>query len=110
MGPVFANNVGADDTIVYGGLTGAPLSLSSSFTGPAGQPKAFDIFINPTTPFFTIQQPAIYCSMFATSVEVFRPNLMLCLLPFPIAVARARSLFGLMAFPYLAQISLTPSL
>ena len=52
LSTTFANNVGADDTIVYGGATGAALSLSSSFTGPAGGPKDFDIIINLTTPFF----------------------------------------------------------
>ena len=41
-------NVGADDKVVYAG----PLGISSSFTGPAGGPKAFDIIINLTTPFF----------------------------------------------------------
>jgi len=51
LSTTFANNVGADDTIVYGGVTGAPLSLSSSFTGPVGGPEAFDIIINLATPF-----------------------------------------------------------
>jgi hypothetical protein len=44
----YAANVGANDTVVYGP---APLSLSSSFTGPPGGPKNFDIVINLTTPF-----------------------------------------------------------
>ena len=44
----FANNVGADDKVVYG--LGS-LSLSSAFTGPANGPKDFDIVINLTTPF-----------------------------------------------------------
>jgi hypothetical protein len=48
----FALNRGADATIVYGGATGAPLTLSSAFTGPDGGPKAFDIVINLSTPFF----------------------------------------------------------
>ena len=52
LGTTFASNVGANDTIVYGGATGAALSLSSAYTGPAGGPKAFDIIINLTTPFF----------------------------------------------------------
>jgi hypothetical protein len=52
LSATFASNVGANDTIVYGGATGASLSLSSSFTGPAGGPKDFDIIINLTTPFF----------------------------------------------------------
>jgi hypothetical protein len=47
----FATNVGADNTTVYGDADGEPLSLSSSFTGPAGGPKDFDIIINLTTPF-----------------------------------------------------------
>jgi hypothetical protein len=44
----FASNVGADDKVVYTGVLG----LSTSFTGPAGGPKAFDIIINLTAPFF----------------------------------------------------------
>jgi hypothetical protein len=52
----FATNTGADDTIVFGGATGAPLTLSSAFTGPASGPKDFDIVINLTTPF--IYNPA----------------------------------------------------
>lgn len=52
LSTTFANNVGADDTIVYGGVTGAALPLSSSFTGPARGPKDFDIIIYLTTPFF----------------------------------------------------------
>lgn len=51
LSTTFADNVGANDTIVYGGATGAALSLSSSFTGPVGGPKDFDIIINLTTPF-----------------------------------------------------------
>src|SRR6266567_4762357 len=47
LSTTFANNVGADDTTVFSG----PLSLSSSFTGPAGGPKAFDITINLMIPF-----------------------------------------------------------
>jgi hypothetical protein len=39
--------LGADNTIVFSGA----LSLSSSFTGPPGGPKNFDIIINLTTPF-----------------------------------------------------------
>jgi hypothetical protein len=42
------NNVGADDQVVYAGSLG----ISTSFTGPAGGPKAFDIITNLTTPFF----------------------------------------------------------
>jgi hypothetical protein len=46
---IFADNVGLDDTIVFGQ---GPLSLSSSATGPAGGPKDFDITIVLTTAFF----------------------------------------------------------
>ena len=52
LSTVFASNVGGNNTVVFGGLTGAPLALSSSFTGPAGGPKNFDIVINLTTAFF----------------------------------------------------------
>lgn len=45
----FANNVGVDDITVFGP---GPLTLSSSFTGPAGGPKNFDIIITLTTPFY----------------------------------------------------------
>jgi hypothetical protein len=51
LSATFASNVGADNTIVYGGASGAPLSLSSAFTGPVAGPKDFDILINLTTPF-----------------------------------------------------------
>jgi hypothetical protein len=44
----FAKNVGANDTTVFNGS----LTLSSIFTGPAGGPKNFDIFIPLTTPFY----------------------------------------------------------
>jgi hypothetical protein len=44
---VFANNEGADKTLVHSGS----LSLSSADIGPAGGPKAFDITINLTTSF-----------------------------------------------------------
>jgi hypothetical protein len=47
LSPTFANNEGADKTLVHSGS----LSLSSADTGPAGGPKAFDIVINLTTPF-----------------------------------------------------------
>lgn len=49
---MFANNVGADDTVVRSGA----ITLSSAFTGPAGGPKDFDILIPLTTPF--IYNPA----------------------------------------------------
>jgi hypothetical protein len=48
MSSTFANNVGADDTVVFGP---GPLSLSSADSGPPSGPKAFDIVINLTTPF-----------------------------------------------------------
>jgi hypothetical protein len=44
----FANNVGANDTTVFSG----PLTLISTFTGPAGGPKNFDVLIPLTTPFY----------------------------------------------------------
>jgi hypothetical protein len=47
LSPIFANNEGADKTLVHSGS----LALSSADTGPAGGPKAFDIVINLTTPF-----------------------------------------------------------
>ncbi|HVX85438.1 MAG TPA: hypothetical protein VH253_11705 [Phycisphaerae bacterium] len=43
----FADNVGADDAIVYSGA----LPLSSANTGPAGGPLDFDIMIHLTTPY-----------------------------------------------------------
>jgi hypothetical protein len=43
----FADNVGADDTVVFSGA----LPLSSAFTGPAAGPKNFDIVIALQTPF-----------------------------------------------------------
>ena len=52
LSATYAINVGGNDVVVYGGATGAPLTLSSSFTGPAGGPKDFDIIITLTTPFF----------------------------------------------------------
>jgi hypothetical protein len=44
----FADNVGSDDTIV---VNRSSLTLSSSFTGPAGGPKDFDIHVDLDTPF-----------------------------------------------------------
>ena len=44
----FAENVGADDTVVFNGA----LPLSSAVTGPDGGPKAFDIVITLQTPFW----------------------------------------------------------
>jgi len=49
LSSTFADNVGADDTIVF--ARGA-LTLSSAFTGPPDGPKDFDIIITLTTPFF----------------------------------------------------------
>jgi hypothetical protein len=51
LSTTFASNVGLDDTIVYGGPAGAPLTLSSAATGPPSGPKDLDIVINLTTPF-----------------------------------------------------------
>jgi hypothetical protein len=48
MSTTFANNVGADDTVVFGP---APLTLSSSI-GPAAGPKPFGIVIALATPFY----------------------------------------------------------
>lgn len=48
LSTTFANNVGADDTIVFG--TGT-LAISSTRSGPAAGPQPFDIFINFGTPF-----------------------------------------------------------
>jgi hypothetical protein len=48
LSTTYANNVGADDTVVY---ARGSLSLSSADTGPAGGPKTFDIVINLTTSF-----------------------------------------------------------
>src|SRR5262249_40728325 len=47
LSAIFANNIGADDTVVYSGA----LPLSSAATGPAAGPKDFDIAIILTTPF-----------------------------------------------------------
>lgn len=43
----FANNLGANDAVVFSGA----LSLSSAYTGPAAGPKDFDIAIHLQTPF-----------------------------------------------------------
>jgi hypothetical protein len=43
----FADNIGADETLVYSG----PLTLTTASTGPAGGPKDFDLIINLQTPF-----------------------------------------------------------
>jgi hypothetical protein len=44
----FAENVGADDTVVFNGA----LPLASAFSGPEGGPKAFDIVVTLQTPFW----------------------------------------------------------
>jgi len=48
LSTTFANNVGGNVTSVFSGA----LPMSSSFTGPAGGPKQFDISITLTTLFF----------------------------------------------------------
>jgi hypothetical protein len=53
LSATFANNVGADDQVVYSGA----LSLSSAFTGPFAGPKDFDIIIHLMTPF--LYDPAL---------------------------------------------------
>ena len=47
LNPTFAVNVGANNQTVFSGA----LALSSSYTGPAGGPKDFDIVINLSNPF-----------------------------------------------------------
>ena len=47
LSSTFANNVGADDTIVFGGS----LQISSASTGPPGGPRDFDIIIPLTNSF-----------------------------------------------------------
>jgi hypothetical protein len=49
LSTTFANNVGANDTVVF---ARGPLTLHSAFTGPPNGPKDFDIVITLTTPFF----------------------------------------------------------
>lgn len=44
---IFTSNTGVDETVVYSGT----LTLSSSFTGPVGGPKDFDIVIPLQNPF-----------------------------------------------------------
>lgn len=51
----FADNVGADDAVVFGDASGSYAALSWSkvaTTGPAAGPKVFDIPVHLTTPFF----------------------------------------------------------
>ena len=48
LSTTFADNVGANDTVVF---PRGPLALSSSNSGPAAGPKAFDIVVNLSTPF-----------------------------------------------------------
>lgn len=47
LSTTFANNVGADDTVVYSG----ELKISTAMTRAAGMPYDFDIVINLTTPY-----------------------------------------------------------
>ena len=47
LSPIYASNVGPDETVVFNGS----LNMSSQFTGPANGPKAFDMVIPLTTPF-----------------------------------------------------------
>jgi hypothetical protein len=47
LSEIFADNIGADETVVFSGA----LLLSSAFTGSATGPKDFDISINLQTPF-----------------------------------------------------------
>ena len=47
LSATFLDNIGTDETVVFSG----PLFLSSAFTGPATEPKDFDISINLQTPF-----------------------------------------------------------
>lgn len=47
LSTTYADNIGADNTVVHSG----PLALSSNFTGPVGGPMDFDIIIPFTTPF-----------------------------------------------------------
>jgi hypothetical protein len=54
LSTTFADNVGADDTVVF---TRGQLTLSSAFTGPPDGPKDFDIIITLTTPF--LYNPAL---------------------------------------------------
>jgi hypothetical protein len=46
LSAIFAENVGANDTVVFSGA----LPLSSAFTGPAEGPKDFDIVMELQTP------------------------------------------------------------
>jgi len=47
LSATFADNVGADDEVVFNGS----VDVSSAFTGPSGGPKDFDIVIQLSTPF-----------------------------------------------------------
>jgi hypothetical protein len=47
LSPVYSNNIGADARTVFSGA----LSVSSTFSGPAEGPKAFDIVVPLQTPF-----------------------------------------------------------
>jgi len=54
LSSIYANNVGADDTVVF---ARGPLTLSSAFTGPPDGPKDFDIIITLSHPF--LYNPAL---------------------------------------------------
>lgn len=57
LNPVFANNVGSNNTVVYSG----PLTLSSSFTGPPGGPKNFDMLLLCNLPLYMILPKEVCC-------------------------------------------------
>jgi hypothetical protein len=45
IGQNYVNNAGSDDTTVLNTALDGPVTISSAFTGPAGGPKDFDIYI-----------------------------------------------------------------
>jgi hypothetical protein len=47
LSPTFANNVGANPTLVFSG----PVNLTTANAGPVGGPRNFDVVFNLTTPF-----------------------------------------------------------
>ena len=57
LDPVFANNIGSNNQLVFSGS----LSLSSAFTGPAAGPKDFDVTITLQTPFLYDPGLATFC-------------------------------------------------
>jgi hypothetical protein len=48
LSSTYANNIGADDSVMFSG----ELNISSAFSGPAQGPKAFDIIIQFACPFY----------------------------------------------------------